>query len=94
MVPETHLTVEPVRHSNNARIRRRKPYRKRIRQAAGELLAIAGLHRNALAPFGATTRKYRLTALGLHAAAETVLLGTSAAVGLECALGHGKTALL
>lgn len=63
-------------------------------QAAGDLLAIAGLNRNALAPLGATTRKYRLTALGLHAATETVLLGTFAAVGLECALGHGKTALL
>lgn len=61
---------------------------------ARKLVAVARLHGNALAPFGAATRKYRLTALGLHAAAESVLLGTFAAVGLECALGHGKTALL
>ena len=64
------------------------------RELFAELLAESRLHGNALAPFGATTRKYRLTALGLHAAAESVLLGTFAAVGLECALGHGKTALL
>jgi len=58
------------------------------------LLAIARLDGNALASLGATARKYRGSALGLHAAAESVLLGTFAAVGLECALGHGKTALL
>ena len=64
------------------------------RKLAVTLVAVTRLNRNALAPFGATTRKYRGSALCLHTTAESVLFGTFAAVGLECALGHGKTALL
>jgi hypothetical protein len=66
----------------------------RERKLFALLFAIARLNRNALAPLGATARKYRGSALGLHATAESVLLGTFAAVGLECALWHGKIALL
>lgn len=101
---EAPLTVEPVRLAQDSRcstssdIPTRNHHLTRPATPGGswqpKLVAITRLHGNSLAPFGATTRKNRLTALGLHAAAETVLLGTFAAVGLECALGHGKRALL
>ena len=92
------LTAEPVRPelgpgfvgSPREPIERKRLAKTRL----ATLFAIARLHGYALAPLGATTRKYRGSALGLHAAAESVLLGTFAAVGLECALGHGKKALL
>ena len=86
------LTAEPVRLEMNSRVPQQILTSRNRPEPT--LLAVTRLNGNALAPFGAATRKYRLTALGLHAAAESVLLGTFAAVGLECALGHGKTALL
>ena len=86
------LTAEPVRPETGTRVRG-FPWEPVERKLA-MLFAETRLNRNALAPLGATARKYRGSALCLHAAAESVLLGTFAAVGLECALGHGKTALL
>ena len=58
------------------------------------LVAEPGRHRDALAPLGATARKHGLAALGLHTLPESVHLGAFAAIGLKCALGHARTALL
>ena len=55
------------------------------------LLAETGLHRDALAPFGAAARQYRLTALGLHPRTEAVLFYPLAAVRLECTFRHGNS---
>jgi hypothetical protein len=58
------------------------------------LVAIARADRDALAALGAPPRQYRSTALGLHAGAEAVRLRTATAIGLKCALRHGKIWLL
>jgi len=58
------------------------------------LLAEAWFHRDPLAPLGAAARKNLLAALGPHAHAKSVLLGSLAPVGLECTLGHEKCVLL
>ncbi len=63
-------------------------------QVMSALVAISGAYRDALAPLGATARENGLAALGLHTSAESVHLGTTATVRLECALGHARTALL
>jgi|SRR5579864_6112095 len=54
------------------------------------LFAETWFHRDPLAPLGATAGKYFLAALGLHARAKSVLLGSLAPVGLECTLGHER----
>lgn len=55
------------------------------------LVAVARADRDTLTALGAPARKDRGTALGLHAGAKAVRLGTAAAVRLKCALRHGKT---
>ena len=58
------------------------------------LIAEARADRDALAPLGPTARQHRPAALGLHARTKSVRLRAVTTVGLECALGHSKTALL
>src|SRR5579872_6851379 len=58
------------------------------------LFAETWLHRNPLAPLGAAARQNLLAALGLHARAKSVLLGSLAPIRLECTLGHEKYRLL
>ena len=55
-----------------------------------ELVAETWFHRDPLAPLGAAAGNHLLAALGLHARAKAVLLGSLAPVGLECTLGHEK----
>lgn len=57
------------------------------------LVAVARAHSDALAALRAAAGKHSGPGLGLHAASKAVNLGTTAAVGLKCALRHG-TALL
>jgi hypothetical protein len=58
------------------------------------LFAESWFYGDPLAPLGATAGKNFLAALGLHARAKSVLLGSLAPVGLECTLGHEKWTLL
>jgi hypothetical protein len=55
---------------------------------AGELVAMTGADRDAMAALGAATRKHGGSALGLHSHTEAMRLGTVAAVRLKCALRH------
>ena len=59
-----------------------------------QLLAETRLYGDALASLGATAGNNRPSALGLHARTKPVRLGPTTTVGLECALGHSRTALL
>jgi len=61
---------------------------------ATRLFAESWFYRDPLAPLGATAGKNFLAALGLHARAKSVLLGSLAPVGLECTFGHEKSVLL
>jgi hypothetical protein len=54
------------------------------------LFAEAWFYRDPLAPLGAPAGNDLLAALGLHARAKSVCLGSPAPVGLECTLGHEK----
>ena len=56
------------------------------------LFAETWFHRDPLAPLGAAAGKNLLAALGLHARAKSVLLGTLAPVGLERTFRHEKLA--
>jgi hypothetical protein len=58
-----------------------------------ELVAESGAYGDAFAANGAAAAQYGCSGLGLHACAETMGLHTTAAIGLECALGQ-KNALL
>jgi hypothetical protein len=58
-----------------------------------QLVAEAGTYGNLVATLRATARQYGSAALGLHARAKSMGLGTMTAVRLKCALGH-KAALL
>src|ERR1700681_2022848 len=58
------------------------------------LLTEAGLHRHPLAALGAPARNHRAAGLGLHPRTKSVRLRAVTTVGLECALGHGKSLLL
>jgi hypothetical protein len=55
-----------------------------------KLFSESRLHRDPLAPLGAPAGNDLLAALGLHARAKSVSLGSLAPVGLECTLGHEK----
>jgi hypothetical protein len=57
------------------------------------LVAEAGGDGNLVAALGAATAQNGSTCLGGHAAEEAVDLRTVAAVGLECALRHGRNFL-
>jgi hypothetical protein len=59
-----------------------------------QLLAETRLYGDALASLGATAGNDGPSALGLHARTKPVRLGPATTVGLECALGHSRTALL
>jgi hypothetical protein len=61
---------------------------------AYDLVAVAGTHGNAFAPFGATAGKHCCAGLGLHPGQKAVCLRTVAAVRLECALGHNAALLI
>jgi len=54
------------------------------------LFAETWFHRDPFAPLGAPAGNDLLAALGLHARAKSVYLGSLAPVGLECTLGHEK----
>ena len=54
------------------------------------LFAETWFHRDPLAPLGAAAGKNFLAALGLHARAESMLLGPLAPIGLECTFRHEK----
>jgi hypothetical protein len=58
------------------------------------LFAETWLYRDPLAPLGATAGNYFLAALGLHAHAKSVYLGSLAPVGLECTLGQSSSLLI
>src|ERR1700684_4594379 len=62
-------------------------------RAAG-LFAETWFYRDPLAPLGATAGNYLLAALGLHAHAKSVYLGSLAPVGLECTLGQSSSLLI
>jgi hypothetical protein len=55
-----------------------------------DLLAETWFHRDPLTPLSAAAGNHLFAALGLHARAKAVLLGSLAPVGLECTLGHEK----
>ena len=58
------------------------------------LVPETGADGDAFASLGATTRKNRLSALGLHPRTETVGLGPATAVRLKCTFRHETGALL
>ena len=64
------------------------------RKQSKQLLAETRLYGDALASLGATAGNNRPPALGLHTRTKPVRLGPATTVGLECALGHSRTALL
>jgi hypothetical protein len=64
------------------------------RNKSKQLLAETRLYGDALASLGATAGNNRPSALGLHTRTKPVRLGPATTVGLECALGHSRTALL
>lgn len=55
-----------------------------------KLVAVARAHGNPLTASGAPARQHRSAALGLHAGAESVRLGTMAAIRLKCTFRHGN----
>jgi hypothetical protein len=61
---------------------------------SANLVPETGADGDALASFSATTRKNRLSALGLHPRTETVGLGPATAVRLKCTFRHETGALL
>ena len=63
-------------------------------QHGGNLVAVTRAYGDTLAAGGAATTQYRGSALGFHAGAEAMRLHAAMAVGLKCALGHGKCAPL
>lgn len=54
---------------------------------------MSGADGDLVTAFGAATRKNSGSAVSLHPNAKAVGLGTVAAIGLKCALWHGKTLL-
>jgi hypothetical protein len=58
------------------------------------LFAETWFYRDPLAPLGTPAGKNFLAALGLHARAKSVYLGSLAAVGLECTLGQSSSLLI
>ena len=57
---------------------------------AETLVAETRFYRDPFAPLGAPAGNNLLAALGLHALAKSMNLGSLAPVGLECTLGHEK----